>query len=216
MTFTKTLRNGSELWYEAYYKTGGRLDEDNSLQSLMRVEHWLPVLEGQEKVVFDYTSKLIDLPDPANPGSWSNKYKTRLDRSTIEINNHESIIQKLGNLYSESSRNRYYWTLSAAIYNLQFTAPKILLALKECDTTDKNRKRAGMENLKKSLSDFKQAWMELETVYGETRFVSYPASYIPDRYFHLASQSEDLTWMIQPEKLFTDMIENWLHSQHEY
>ena len=76
LTFFNMLRNGSSLWYEAYYKKGGRLDDESALQSLMRVEHWLPVLEGQEKVCFDYTSKLIELPDPANPGTWSNKYKT--------------------------------------------------------------------------------------------------------------------------------------------
>jgi len=51
---------------------------------------------------------------------------------------------------------------------------------------------------------------EVENVYGETRFISYPPDYIPDRYFHLASQREDLTWMIQPEELFINMIQKWL------
>ena len=129
------------------------------------------------------------------------------------MNNHAAITERLNNLYSESSRNRYYWSLSSALYNLQFTAPKILLALKDCDTPDTNRQKRGIENVKKAITDFRQTWLELEAVYGQTRFVSYPASYIPDRYFHLASQSEDLTWMIQPEKLFFGMIEKWLQSQ---
>ena len=64
LTFFNQLRKGSELWYKAYYKEGGRLDDESALQSLQRVEHWLPALEGQEKVYFDYTSKLIELPDP--------------------------------------------------------------------------------------------------------------------------------------------------------
>lgn len=209
LTFFELLRNGSKLWYDAYYKTGGRLDDESTLQSLMRVEHWLPVLEGQEKVSFDYTSKLIELPDLTKPGTWSNTYKDRLDKAAIEMKNHEAIIEKLGNLYSASSRNRYYWRLSSALYNLQFTAPEILLALKDCDTADQKLQKKGMENVKKALSGFKQAWMELEAVYSETRFVSYPAGYIPDRYFQLASQSEDLTWMIQPEILYFGMIEKW-------
>jgi hexosaminidase len=209
LAFSDLLRKGSLLWYEAYYKTGGRLDDESTLQSLMRVEHWLPVLEGQEKVSFDYTSKLIELPDLTKPGTWSNKYKARLDKAAIEMKNHEAIVEKLDNLYSESSRNRYYWRLSSALYNLQFTAPEILLALKDCDTADQKLQKKGLENVKKALSGFKQAWMELEAVYSETRFVSYPAGYIPDRYFHLASQSEDLTWMIQPEILFFGTIEKW-------
>ena len=94
----------------------------------------------------------------------------------------------------------------------RFTAPQILLALKECDTRGHESAERGMEKVKKAITDFRQTWKELESVYGKTRFVSYPANYIPDRYFHLASQSEDLTWMIQPEKLFIGMIEKWLQT----
>jgi hexosaminidase len=213
ITFNEQLRKGSELWYEAYYKKGSRLDEESTLQSLPRVEHWLPALEGQEKIYFDYTSKLIELPDPGKPGSWSQENKSRLDRAQAEIKNHNSVSGKLENLYNISSRNRYFWRLSEALYTLQFTAPEILIALKECDTADSNRQKAGREDVKKALMDFKQAWTQLEAVYGETRFVSYPPGYIPDRYFHLASQSEDLAWMIQPEKLFIPMVEKWLNSQ---
>jgi hexosaminidase len=212
LTFFNMLRDGSTLWYEAYYKNGGRLDEDNTLQSLMRVEHWLPALEGQEKVSFDYTSKLIELPDQANPGSWTKKYKTKLDRAMTEMKNHDIITERLSNLYSSSIRNRYYWSLCAALYDLQYTAPKILLALKDCDTSDGKKQLEGIQNLKRAVSDFYQAWSQLENVYGQTRFVEYPASYIPDRYFHLASQSEDLTWMIQPEKLFLGMIDKWMNT----
>ncbi len=212
LTFFDMLRNGSKLWYEAYYKTGSRLDDEGALQSLMRVEHWLPALEGQEKVSFDYTSKLIELPDPANPGVWSNKYKSRLDKAAIEIKNHSAIIERLAKLYAESSRNRYYWTLSSALYESPVYCSKILLALKECDTPDTNRQKAGIENVKKAISEFRQTWMDLESVYEQTRFVSYPASYIPDRYFHLASQTEDLTWMIQPEILFFGTVEKWIQS----
>ena len=60
------------------------------------------------------------------------------------------------------------------------------------------------------MNEFNRAWMAVESVYSQTRFVSYPAGYIPDRYFHLASQREDLTWMIQPEELFFGMIKKWI------
>ena len=95
LTFFDQLRKGSELWYEAYYKKGGRLDDESALQSLQRLEHWLPALEGQEKVCFDYTSKLIELPDLNNPGSWSQKYKSRLEQAQTEMNNHKAITERL-------------------------------------------------------------------------------------------------------------------------
>jgi hypothetical protein len=67
--------------------------------------------------------------------------------------------------------------------------------------------------VKKAMKEFQQAWTDLESMYGQTRFIAYPANYVPDRYFHLASQCEDLTWMIQAEKLYVGMIEKWLESQ---
>jgi hypothetical protein len=213
LAFNEQLRKGSELWYEAYYRNGGRLDDESTLQSLQRLEHWLPVLEGQEKISFDYSSKLITLPDLNNPGTWSEKYKSRIEKAQSEMKNHKAITERLEKIYNSTKRNRYFWNLSTALYRLQFTAPELLLALKECDTTDMNQQKTGKENVKKAIRDFKLTWLELETVYGETRFVSYPASYIPDRYFHLASQSEDLTWMIQPEKLFIGMLEKWLQTK---
>jgi hypothetical protein len=213
LVFNDQLRRGSLLWYEAFFRNGSLLDEDNVLQSLPRLEHWLPPLADQEKVQFDYTSKLIELPYLNSPGSWSQKYKDRLDRSIIEMNNYKALSERLTELYNISKRNRYYWTLSSALYNLQGTAPSILLALKESDNVDKLQHNAGIENVKKAINEFHQIWNDVQSVYGETRFVTYPANYLPDRYFHLASQREDLTWMIQAEELYIEMIEKWLQKQ---
>jgi hexosaminidase len=214
LSLSEQLRAGSQLWYEAYLKKGSRLDEESALQSLQRVEHWLPPLEGQEKVCFDYTSKLIGLPDPGNPGSWTSKNKERLDRAYVEHKNHDRLTERLDMLCKISKRNRYYWELSRALYDLQYTAPEILLALKDCDSDNSSKRESGIEEVKKAVSDFRQSWENLENVYGETRFVSYPPGYIPDRYFHLASQKEDLTWMIQPEELFIVMIDKWIEGMH--
>jgi ASC-1-like (ASCH) protein len=187
------------------------MDEDNNaLQSLPQVEHWLPPVEGREKIQFDYTSKLIELPDLNSPGTWSNKYKNLLDRALIEKNSYKELSGRLTKLYNKSGRNRYYWSLSTALYNLQSTIPDLLLALKESDSADKVQRETGFEDVKKAMKEFQDTWKEMENVYGQTRFISYPPNYVPDRYFHLASQREDLTWMIQPEELYFGMIEKWI------
>jgi hexosaminidase len=213
VSFNNQLRKGSVLWYEAYFRNGDLLSDENKLQSMSRVEHWLAPLEGQEKLEFDYTTKLIELPDLNSPGTWSLKYKDRLDKAVIETNKYKDLSAKLTELSNISKRNRYYWRLSIAQYNFQNTAPRILLALKEIDNADKHMQNAGFENLKKAMSGFQQAWEELQAVYSETRFISYPDSYIPDRYFHLASQREDLTWMIQAEEIYFGMIEKWIKNK---
>jgi hypothetical protein len=213
LSINDQLRKGSELWYEAYYKKGNRLDDEAALQSMPRLEHWLPALPNQEKIQFDYTSKLIELPDLESPGTWSRKYKERLDRSIEEIENYKLINTKLSNNYNISLRNRYYWELAMTLHRFQNTAPRLLLALKSVDNTDKDQQKKGMEEVKRAVVEFRNAWAALESVYSRTRFVSYPSNYIPDRYFHLASQSEDLTWMIQPEILYLRMIEKWIGNQ---
>ena len=156
---------------------------------------------------------LIELPDLKSPGSWSQKYKDRLDQSVIEINNYNAVVQKLNELRDNARRNKYYWSLSLALYNLQVSAPRLLLALKKMDSPDKAQQKDGMEDVQKALIEFRQAWEEVQSVYSQTRFIAYPSNYVPDRYFHLASQREDLTWMIQAEELFEAMTKKWLQNQ---
>ena len=210
LTLSKELRRGTVLFYNALFRHGSQMDEDNALQSLPQVEHWLPPVEGREKIQFDYTTKLIELPDLKVPGEWSRKYNDLLNRALTEKNSYRELYGRLTDIYNRSKRNRYFWSLSLALYNLQSSVPDLLLALKESDSKDKVQQAAGLEDVKKAVNGFKQAWEELEDVYCQTRFISYPAGYVHDRYFHLASQREDLTWMIQPEELYLGMIENWI------
>ena len=213
LSFHAQLRKGSVLWYEALFKKGNLLDDDNALLSLKRVEHWLPPLAGQENISFDYTSKLIGLPDLKSPGSWSRKYKDRLDRSAAGIDHYPALSKRLKDLYDHSRRNKYYWSLSLALYNFQISTPRLLLALKQSDSPDKGQQKAGIEEVKKALREFQKNWSALQSAYSQTRFISYPDNYIPDRYFHLASQREDLTWMIQAQELYHGMINKWLQDQ---
>ena len=208
--FHNQLRRGTVLFYQALFRHGGMLDEDNTLMSLPQMEHWLPPVEGREKIIFDYTSKLIELPDLNSPGAWSIKYKDLIDRALVEKNAYDDLSGRLRELHDKSIRNRYYWELSLAIYNLQSTVPGLLLALNKSDSRDRDERLAGIEEVRKAVEEFQISWEQLKSVYGQTRFVSNPPDYVPDRYFHLASQREDLTWMIQPYEMYFGMIEKWL------
>jgi hypothetical protein len=65
----------------------------------------------------------------------------------------------------------------------------------------------------KALDLFDKRWKNLQSVYSETRFIAYPDNYVHDRYFHFASQREDLSWMIQAEELYHKMVNDWLEKQ---
>lgn len=211
--FTDQVRKGSELWYEGFFKKGNLFDDDNMLQSLKQVEHWLKPLEGRENTPFDYTTKLVELPDLKSPGSWSLKYKDKLDKSVTAQNNYPLLVAKLNDLINNSRRNKYYWKLSLALYNFQTATPNLLLALKQTDSPDKAQQKKGIEQVQQALNQFHGAWENLQAAYNETRFIADPSNYIPDRYFHLASQREDLSWMIQSQELYEGMIKKWLLSQ---
>ena len=213
LNFRNRLRHGTILSYESYFREGNVLSDENALQSLVRLEHWLPPREGQEKIQFDYTTKLIDLPDLDSPGTWSRKYEERLERVQTGLNNYQDLSGRLTELRDAAIRNRFYWQLSLAMYRFQTTAPRVLLALKACDSASQEQQKAGFGQVKQAMREFEQIWSELKTVYSQTRFIAYPDGYVRDRYFHLASQREDLTWMIQAEQLFFDRIDKWMQSR---
>jgi hypothetical protein len=209
-TLNQQLRRGSVLWYEAYFKTKNFLDEENVLQSVAQVEHWLPPVEGRENVQFDYTNKLIELPDLKKIGTWSIKYKEKLDRSLIEVNEKKYLLNRLAAIKDSTLRNKYFWQLSIALYNFQCTTPELLIALKETDVSDQTKQKQGFESITKAIKNFWKRWEELQSIYSQTRFISYPPSFVKDRFFHVASQREDLSWMIQPQELYFKMIEKWM------
>lgn len=207
------LRKGSVFFYEALFRTGNLFDDDNMLQSTKQVEHWLKPLEGREKLAFDYTSKLIDLPDLAAPGSWSKQYAEKLARSAVEVQQYEGLQKELQRIEQTATKNKYYWRLAAATYRFQTSTPAILLALQQVDQSAASSRNASFAGVQKALDEYHQSWAALQEVYSETRFISNPVNFVQDRYFHLASQREDLSWMIQPQELYEGMIKSWMNKK---
>jgi hypothetical protein len=206
-----TLRKAIKFWGMAYNRQGNREDRENALQNLPRLEHWLAPLDKNAPVKVDFTDRLIELPDPDNPGSWSKKYEDRLNEASVIAAEYPNASKTLDFFFRSSIRNRYHWELLIAINDFQVTAPHLLLAMKECDTDDKTRLEPGIEQVNAALVEFNNAWSNLQNVYAKTRFISNPENYVPDRYFHFASQSEDLSYLIQAEELFHKMVHQWLN-----
>jgi hexosaminidase len=205
-----TLRTGSVLWYEALFKNGQLLDDENGLQSMKQVEHWLKPLADQEKKQFDYSTKLIDLPNPKNIGEFSRKYQDKLNRSAIELNKQPTVSKMLTDLENKATRNKYYWLLSSAIYRFQLATPALLIALQQCDVADEAKRKAGLTAVEKAVDELHASWLNLNQAYSVTRFITLPPDFVKDRYFHLASQREDLSWMIQAQELFEQKILTWM------
>jgi hexosaminidase len=204
------LREAAQFWEIAFNRKGSRTDMENALINMPQLAHWLPPQDENIPVKMDFTDRLIELPDLNNPGSWSKSYAERLSKATSIAGKYPEISQTLNTFLKSSKRNRYHWEVLIAINDFQITAPHLLLALKQCDTPDKTKQKSGIEKVRNTLNEFTKAWENLQNVYAKTRFIYYPENYVSDRYFHYASQREDLTWMIQPEELFHSMIGEWI------
>ena len=207
------LRDAAHFWETSLVRKGNRMDNENALFELPGIAHWVAE-EGREneKHQISYNDLVVELPDLSSPGDWTKKYKLRLDEAEKHYVIYKSTSEQLDELYKVSIRNRYHWEVFSALNNFQITAPELLLALQRCDVKDMNKREAGIKAVKKALENFNSAWVNLQNVYAETRFISYPAGYVPDRYFHFASQREDLTWMIQVEELIHPIVKKWLDS----
>ena len=203
------LRQAASFWEMAFSPKGTRMDIPNALLILPGIAHWMPPQTKEQKRI-DFEKRLIGLPDISHPGAWSQKYAKRLDRAKREAEKYKTTSRQLDELERGSLRNRYHWRLFSAVNDFQITAAHLLLALQKCDTADKDRQKEGAKAVQAALSEFDAAWDNLKNVYSETRFIAYPANYVPDRYFHFASQREDLTWMIQAEELYHKMIREWM------
>ena len=206
------LREAAVFWEKAFNREGGRMDMSNALLNLPGLAHWLSPKEQKMPGKTDFTDRLIELPDLQKPGSWSKKYEQRLSEAVLIIDQYQHTSKVLDSLYNCSERNRYHWEVFSAINDFQITAPRLLLALQQCDVDSKAQQLVGVKKVCNALTEFDKTWEDLQTVYGKTRFISYPSDYVPDRYYHFASQREDLTWMIQVEELFHQMINRWIDS----
>lgn len=204
------LSDAARYWEEAFMAAGSRMALENTLSNLPSLAHWLPPQKPEEVPSTDFTRILIDLPDPDRPGQWSEKYAEKLAQASQLAKEHQYLSTVLKERYTHSKKNRYHWELFSALNDFQFTAPELMLALQQCDTSDPKKRNEGMAAIELALKDFERAWQNLQHVYGKTRFIANPDNYLPDRYFHLASQREDLSWMIQVEELYHRMVLQWL------
>jgi hypothetical protein len=93
------------------------------------------------------------------------------------------------------------------------------MALQECDVADKGQQKSAMKDVKSSLAYFNTAWDNLKTVYGKTRFYSYPPNYVMAKFLNtwpdkpdFADQGVDLSFLIGPELQYHKMVGAWLQA----
>ncbi|HAZ03069.1 MAG: glycoside hydrolase family 20 [Bacteroidetes bacterium GWF2_42_66] len=152
---------------------------------------------------------IIDLPDKNNKGMWTNKYTTRLEHANSLLKDYNNISSKIAAMKSKAIRNIYVLDVYNQVNELTRFAPKALLTLKAYDLAQNEQQEIdAIKRIKELQKEFTGLRDQFEQVYGETRILTKPESYIldQDHHSHLANQAISFDWQFLAEVLFLEKI----------
>ena len=160
-----------------------------------------------------HSLKDLDLPDLSKTGNWSETHEERLKKARQTSELYKQTSQQLVEVSKKARRNRYHLELLTAISDFQAASPQLILALAQCDMNDQAEREAGVKTVQAALDAYEANWKKLETVYAQTRFIAYPENYVKDRYFHIASKREDMSFITLDHQPFISQANKWLKEQ---
>lgn len=153
--------------------------------------------------VKEYT--LMELPDPARPGAWSEKYADKIAAAKEQLIRHDLIAEGIDRALAKSRRNRYTLMIYRSNNEL-FTYPaRLICAMAGYDASPSDSTRQALIN---ECSSFGAMRDEIERTYSTTRFMTNPAGYIADmnHHSHLSALTDNSDWLFLYELPMTHKI----------
>lgn len=155
---------------------------------------------------------LMELPDKANPGTWSETYKEKIMKAKEEAKRYELIADGVRTAEKNALRNRYTLEVYEQTNNLQNYPTRLILALNEYDTAKEAvARKAALDKVVGVCNYFKEMRLNLEAVYSETRFMQQPEGFIADmnHHNHLSSKTENSDWLYLYEIPMIKKVFQW-------
>lgn len=156
---------------------------------------------------------LMELPDKANPGAWSEKYKDKIAQARIEAKRYELIADGVRAAEQNALRNRYTLAVYEQLNHLQNYPTRLILALNAYDLAkDEASRRQAQAKVAEVCDYFASMRANLESVYSVTRFMQQPEGFIEDmnHHNHLASKTSNSDWMYLYEIPMVNEVKKWL------
>ena len=157
----------------------------------------------------------LDLPGADAPGGWSARHADRIAAARACLDLHRRSAERIADLTARSVRGRFTLRILAAVNDIAATPALLVAALAACDGSADPDRAGALDAVRRAMAVFGERWTVLLGVYGETRFLAYPAGFVEDRYFHPASRREDLTWMIEVEEELHPRVRAWLDEREK-
>lgn len=159
----------------------------------------------------DPLERVIDLPDPDQPGHWSEAHAGRLELAHRYASLCDSIGQQIEEMKELANRNVYTLEVYEQVNVLVDFTMEALLLLEEFDreSGSGNRESEKVWGKVKGLAEkFEGLRNEFEKVYAKTRILNKPDGYIldQDHHVHLANQTRTFDWQFYAEMLFLQKV----------
>lgn len=194
--------------------------EENRMQFLDELEKAVfffdgaLVTAGRRNPAWGTTSfTLMELPDKANPGVWSEKYKEKIAQANEEAIRYKLIADGVRTAEMNALRNRYTLEVYEQTNHLQNYPTRLIVALNEYDTAkdDASRQQA-KARIAEVCDSFTAMRANLESVYSVTRFMQQPEGFIEDmnHHNHLAAKTSNSDWLYLYEIPMVRKVESWL------
>lgn len=155
---------------------------------------------------------LMELPDKAHPGVWSETYKEKITQARVEAKRYELIASGIRMAQKNALRNRYTLEVYEQTNHLQNYPARLILALHEFDTAkDASARKAALDKVVRVGNYFKVMRSELEAVYSQTRFMQQPEGFIADmnHHNHLSSKTNNSDWLYLYEIPMVKKVLQW-------
>ncbi len=170
-----------------------------------------PFGDRGDRVVYSQNIDLIALPDPQNPGAWSERYKDKITIAKTEAARYATIKERISNAAKLARRNHYSLTLMNQINEFQVYSSNIILLLEKYDAANSPAARqSAATEIRNYVDGFRKIRGELESVISENRFLKNPEGYVRAKTADLANGGVDNEWMFLHETPMNEKIINWL------
>lgn len=194
--------------------------EDNRMAFLVELEKAVfffdgaLVTSGRRNPAWGTTAfTLMELPDKAKPGTWSELYKDKITQARIEAGRYEKITEGIKAAKAEALRNRYTLQVYEQTNNLQNYPVRLILALNAYDTAkDEAAQKIALSEVAEVCDYFDAMRANLESVYSETRFMQQPEGFVSDlnHHNHLSSKTYNSDWWYYYEIPMVRKVRAWM------
>jgi hypothetical protein len=200
------------LLEQALWFWDGALINNSTYKKHLSVEGvYNPMGDRGDRVVYPKSIDLIALPDASVRGTWSDKYKEKIEQARTEAARYDTIKQRIAVAAKLARRNYHSLDLMNCINDFQIYGSRLILSFWKYDkAASAAERRSARAEIRSLVNSFSTIRANLENVISQNRFLKNPEGYVRAKTADLANGGIDNEWMFLHETPMNEKIKVWL------